>query len=157
MTKSHTMMMKPPISFLRFHLLYFLSVISSWWDSFQLKPEISFLNILLFVSMLNQYRVDKINSLDLTMSQLKTTPDVYTVFKRCFQTKYILIAAVYGACATVILQFTIAICLLHNIFLPYGFSFLIACMCLMANIYCKCCVFFYFNIKNNKSNIISER
>lgn len=134
-----------------------LSLILSWWKTFQLKqqPNLLFLNMLFFVPRFQQHSANISNCLDKFTSSSTTVAitNFYGDLKKGF-----LVAAVYGSLATVLLQFIIAIYLLCNMILPNGFIFLITCMSFMACIYGKCCVFFHFEITKNKSNtIVAER
>lgn len=146
---------------------YILPAILSWLKTSQsglqssTEKTIFFFRSLFFKSMLCKYFVIGIKSsgvwsptdLNINIVNIKnsTKTKLSDIITKSFDSNFLLAAAVYGACAIVILQFLTIIYLLYITSVPYGFLFLIGCLVATKYIYCKS--LFYYISKSSKRKI----
>lgn len=137
---------------------YILPAILSWLKSSQsglqssTEKTIFFLRSLFFKSMLYKYLVIGLKSsgvwsadeLHINIFNVKpsTKTNIFDMFIKCFESNFLLAAAVYGACAIVLIQFITTVYLLYFTLVPYGFLFLVGCM-LTIKFICYKTLFFY--------------
>lgn len=146
---------------------YILPAILSWLKTSQsglqtsTEKTIFFFRSLFFKSIFCKYFVNGIkssgirSSQDLNMNLINiknlTKTQFSDMFTKCFETNFLLAAAVYGACAIVVVQFLTTIYLLYIALVPYGFLFLVGCMATIKYIYYK--TLFSYMSKSTKSKI----
>lgn len=146
---------------------YILPAILSWLKTSQsglqssTEKTIFFFRSLFFKSMLCKYFVIGIKSsgvwspTDLNINIVNIKNSIKTklsgIFSKSFDSNCLLAAAVYGACAIVIIHFLTIIYLLYVALVPYGFLFLVGCIVATKYIYYKS--LFYHISKSSKSKI----
>lgn len=143
---------------------YIVPAILSWLKTSQsglqssTEKTIFFFRSLFFKSMLCKYFVIGIKSSgvwspnELANIKNSTKTKLIDVFIKCFDSNFLLAAAVYGACAIVIVQFLTTIYLLYLALVPYGFLFLVGCIMATKYIYYKT-LFCYISKSSNKGKI----
>lgn len=146
-------------SFICSQQYYILPAILSWLKSSQsglqssTEKTIFFFRSLFFKSMLYKYFVVGIKSsgvwipeeLHNNVVNIKTgKTNLRDIFTKCLESNLLLVAAVYGACAIILVQFATTIYLLYFTLVPYGFLFLVGCMLTIKYI-CYKTLFFYLS------------
>lgn len=146
-------------SFICSQQYYILPAILSWLKSSQsglqssTEKTIFFFRSLFFKSMLYKYFVIGIKTsgvwipeeLHNNVVNIKTgKTNLRDIFTKCLESNLLLVAAVYGACVIILVQFATTIYLLYFTLVPYGFLFLVGCMLTIKYI-CYKTLFFYLS------------
>lgn len=144
-------------SFICSQQYYILPAILSWLKSSQsglqisTKKTIFFFRSLFFKSLLYKYFLISLKSKEWSSEQLLSTieefkaiavENFHDTYTKCFESTFLLIAAVYGACAIVLVQLLTTLYLLYFTLVPYGMVFLVGCMLTIKYI-CYKTIFFY--------------